>query len=53
MHALDESLRGQLLDVAPHRHVRDAELVDELGHSHGATVLDEAENRGTALAGEH
>ena len=53
VHALEEALAVQPLDVAPHRHVGDPELLDELGDARGAALLDDGEDGGPALAGEH
>ena len=53
VHPLDQALSGELLDVAPHRHVGDAELLDQLGHANRATLLHEPEDGGATLARKH
>ncbi len=53
VHPLQQPLAVEPLDVAAHGHVRDAELVDEVGDAHRTRLLDQGEDGGAALAGEH
>ena len=51
--ALEQTVGRQALDVAADRHVGHAEALDEVGDLDGARLLDELEDDGPALAGEH
>ena len=47
---LDEPLVGEQLEVAPDRHVRHAQLADEVGHPDAAVLAHPVEDVGLALA---
>ena len=53
VHAFEQPLAVEALDVPPHRHVGDLELLDELGDAGGTVLLDEGEDGGAPLAPEH
>jgi hypothetical protein len=52
VHALDDALRLEGLDVAAHGHGRDAEVVGELGDAHGALPAQQVEDAVAAVGRE-
>ena len=50
---LEKAALVEDLEVAPDRHVRDAELAHQVGDAHGAVLADAVEDQGLTLPGEH
>jgi hypothetical protein len=50
VHLLDEPAVVEKLEVAPDRHVRDAELADEVGDAHRAVLTDAFQDPSLALS---
>ena len=53
VHLLDESRRGERVEVAADRHLGDAEQLGQLAHAHGAVPADLLDDRHLALARKH
>jgi len=51
--ALDQPLGDELGDVAAHGHLRDAQLLDDIGHPDPAGGRDPFQDVLLALTGEH
>jgi len=51
--ALDQALGDELGDVAAHGHLRDPQLLDDVGHADAAGGRDSLQDVLLTLAGEH
>ena len=53
VHLLQQALAVERDEVAPHRHVGDAEQVDQVGHAHGAAAAQLGQDHAASLRREH